>query len=267
MKTIELAHRWMTVAYDDVGTGLPVVLLHAFPLDREMWAPQLGALAEAGFRALAPDLPEFGRSTPGTDAFTIDRGADVVADFLEALGVAKAVVGGLSMGGYVAMAFARRHPDRLRGLILADTRAAPDNTEARVKRDRLVADVQGFGPPAAIDALLPKLVSDHTRTADPALVETVRQIGLRQSATGLIAGLYALRDRPDATPGLDAIAVPTLVLVGEHDALTPPLAAARIAAHIRGSELAHVPGAGHLSSLENPTAFNAVVLAFLRKLK
>ena len=267
MKTIELAHRWMTVAYDDVGTGLPVVLLHAFPLDREMWAPQLSALAGAGFRGLAPDLPEFGRSTPGSEAFNIDRGADVVADFLEALGVAKAVVGGLSMGGYVAMAFARLHPGRLRGLILADTRAAPDNTEARVKRDRLIADVHGFGPSAAVDAMLPKLLSDHTRTAHPAVVETVRRIGLRQSATGLIAGLYALRDRPDATPGLEGVTVPTLVLVGEHDAVTPPLAAARIAANVRGSELAHIPGAGHLSNIENPAAFNAAAIAFLRKLK
>src|SRR5438874_1157860 len=98
MKTLELPHRWLTVAYDEVGTGLPVVLLHAFPFDREMWGPQLGPLSAAGFRVLAPDLPEFGRSTAESEAFSIDGGANMIADFLQSLGIEQAIVGGLSMG-------------------------------------------------------------------------------------------------------------------------------------------------------------------------
>src|SRR5262245_34267363 len=131
MKTVELEHRWTKIAYDDVGTGLPVVLLHAFPFDRTMWTPQHGPLSEGGFRLLAPDFPEFGNSTPTSEPFTIDRAADVVADFLEALRLPRAVVGGLSMGGYVALAFARRHPARLAALILADTKAEPDDAAGR----------------------------------------------------------------------------------------------------------------------------------------
>src|SRR4029077_2661268 len=149
MNALKLDLRFMSFAFDDVGSGLPVVLLHAFPFDRSMWKPQLGPLSADGFRLLVPDLPEFGDTTPGTEVFTIEGGADVIAEFLEAINVEKAVVVGLSMGGYVAMAFARRHPGMLAGLILADTKAAPDDAEAKAKRDQLIADVKGTGPSAA----------------------------------------------------------------------------------------------------------------------
>jgi pimeloyl-ACP methyl ester carboxylesterase len=266
MKTLEIAHRWLTLAYDDVGTGLPVVLLHGFPLDRQMWAPQLGPLSAAGYRVLAPDLPEFGRSTPTSEAFTIERAADVLADVLGMLEISRAVVGGLSMGGYVAMAFARRYHDRLAGLILADTRSEPDDLTARQNRDALISAVKAEGPAAAADAMLPKLLSERTRVTKPEVAETVEQIVLGQSGSGVIAGLYALRDRPDAAPGLLGVGVPTLVLVGEHDAVTPPALAEKLVSRIRGSQLVVIPGAGHMSNLENPEAFNAAVLAFLKKL-
>src|SRR5262245_20875260 len=134
MKTIELPQRASTVAYEEVGNGLPVVLLHAFPFDHGMWAPQLAPLSAAGFHVLAPDLPEFGDSTPGSEVVTIDRAADTIADFLQELMIPRAVIAGLSMGGYVALALARRHPKRLVGLILADTKAAPDMDDAKAKR-------------------------------------------------------------------------------------------------------------------------------------
>jgi 3-oxoadipate enol-lactonase len=267
MKTIELSAHSVKVAYDDVGTGLPVVLLHAFPLDKEMWAPQMGPISSAGYRVIAIDLPEFGGTTPDKDGFTIDRGADLVADFLKALGIPKAVVVGLSMGGYVAMSIARRHPSLLAGMVLADTRAAPDVPHVRANRDKLIAAVQANGPVAAVDTMLPNLFSEPTRTTNPALIERVRQIVLRQAASGIIAGLRALRDRPDAAPALEAVTAPMLVLVGEFDTVTPLLAAARIAGMARKSDLAHIPGAGHLSSLENPEAFNSAVIAFLKQLK
>jgi 3-oxoadipate enol-lactonase len=267
MQTLTLDLRFMSFAYDDVGSGLPVVLLHAFPFDRTMWKPQIGPLSAAGFRLLVPDLPEFGDTTPGTEVFSIERSADVIAEFLEAIEVRKAVVCGLSMGGYVAMAFARRHSEKLAGLILADTKAAPDDADAKAKRDQLIADVKAAGPVAAAEALLPKLFSARTRESNPAAVERARTIVLRQRSSAIIAGLYALRDRPDATPGLASVGVQTLVVVGEQDAVTPPLAASRIAECVRGSELVQIPHAGHLSNLENPQAFNSAAIAFLNRLK
>ncbi|MBA4064061.1 MAG: alpha/beta hydrolase [Isosphaera sp.] len=262
--TLDLPGRG-AVAYDDAGAGLPVVLLHAFPFDRGMWQPQLGPLSAAGFRVLAPDLPGFGGSAPGPDPFTVDGAADFVAAFLDWLKVDRAVVGGLSMGGYVALAFARRHPGRLAGLVLADTRAAPEDDTGRAARDQAVAAVEKDGPAKFGEGMLAKVLSDHTREANPAAVELARTVVTRQAAATVVAGLRALRDRPDAAPGLAAVAVPTLVLVGEHDAVTPPLNAARLAGSVRGSELLHVPGAGHLSNLENPAEFNRAVVAFLRK--
>jgi 3-oxoadipate enol-lactonase len=266
MKTLVLEHRLMSVRYEDVGKGLPVVLLHAFPLDRAMWEPQLAPIAAAGFRVLAPDLPEFGETTPGSEVFTIERSADVIADLLEEIGIEKAVVGGLSMGGYIALAFARRHPDRLIGLILADTKAAPDDADAKANRDRLIADVKAGGASTAAEALLPKLFSPTTRDQKPEVIEQAQSLILRQRGAAIIAALYALRDRPDAVPGLESVSVPTLVLVGEHDAVTPPPVAEQLVGSIRGAELVSIPNAGHLSNLENPEAFNLAVITFLRKL-
>jgi pimeloyl-ACP methyl ester carboxylesterase len=267
MKTLALDHRFVHLRYEDLGNGPPVLFLHAFPFDHAMWKPQLTPVAEAGFRVIALDLPEFGESTPGSEVFTIERGADVVADLLEALGIETCIVAGLSMGGYIALALARRHPKRIRGLVLADTKAAPDDASAKANRDRLIADVKGGGAAAAVEALFPKLFCEATCKHNPAAIEEARAIVLRQRPAAIIAGLYALRDRPDAAPSLSTITVPTLVLVGEHDAVTPPLTAARIAGSIPGAELVHIPSAGHLSNLENPEAFNAALLAFLKKLR
>lgn len=283
MPEVQLDGRGLTLAYDDVGGGVPLVLLHAFPFDRTMWAPQRDALSAAGCRVLPLDLPGFGGSTAGTAPFSIEGAADVVADFLKALHVGPAVIGGLSMGGYVAMAYARRHPEQLRALILADTRAEPDDEAGRVGRDRAIAAVQTAGVAAFIEGMLPKLLSEPSRRSAALFsqrdskagdarseqsgpVERVRSIASRQSASAVVAALAALRDRPDAVAGLGSVKVPTLAVVGELDTVTPPATAARIAAHVRGCELAHIPGAGHLSNLENPDAFNSAVTGFIERL-
>jgi pimeloyl-ACP methyl ester carboxylesterase len=252
--------------YDDVGQGPAVVLLHAFPFARAMWRPQLTALA-ADHRVLAPDLRGFG----GTGGFdgppSVDRMADDVAALLDALGVAgPVVVGGLSMGGYVALAFARRFPGRLRGLILADTRAEADSPEARANRDRLIAFAQAHSARDVIEQLLPKLLGDDTRARRPEVVAEVRRMAAAQTSEGIIAALQALRDRPDATPGLSAIRVPALVLVGAEDTLTPPAVAETLAAGIPGARLAVFQGAGHLANLEQPELFTTAVRAFLQQL-
>jgi len=253
------------LAYTDSADGPTLVLLHAFPLDREMWRPQLGALAGAA-RVLAVDLPGFGHSPAGTTPFAIESAADAVADLLDAVGGAgRVVVAGLSMGGYVAMAFARRHPDRLAGLVLADTRSEADDEAAKQGRAKMIALANEKGAAAVAEQMLPKLLSEATLANRPEVVETVRKLAARQTADGVANGLAALRDRPDATAGLDNVAVPTLILVGEHDAVTPPVLASAMGARIWGSLVVTIPGAGHLSNLENPEAFNAALLDFLAK--
>lgn len=266
MPTVAIASRGVTLAFDDAGTGLPVVLLHAFPFDRAMWSPQLEEFASAGCRVLALDLPGFGESPPADEPFSIDAAANLVAGFLADLNVTRAVVCGLSMGGYIALAFARNHHAKLAGLILADTKAAPDDEVGREGRNKAIAAVTSDGAAKFAESMLPKLLSETTRESKSSVVALARQIATRQSDAAVVAALQALRDRPDAVPGLDAIAVPTLVLVGEHDTITPALAAARIAGSVRGSELHHIPKAGHLSNIENPAAFNAAAVAFLKKL-
>lgn len=252
-----------TVGYDDAGTGPPLVLLHAFPLDRAMWRAQLADLPDVA-RVIAPDLPGFGESSP-SGAFTIEGAADAVAAFVRALGLSKVALGGLSMGGYVALAFARKYPEQLGALVLADTRAGIDDTNTRAGRDKAVEVVTAQGTAALFAGMLPRVLGEHTHATNAALVERLKAIAARQKPESVAAALAALRDRPDANPGLKAIAVPTLVLVGEHDAVTPPLSAANLAAQIRGSELVHIPRAGHLANVENAEAFNAAVRGFLAR--
>jgi pimeloyl-ACP methyl ester carboxylesterase len=257
-------HDRAVVAYDEFGAGYPLVLLHAFPLCRQMWAPQAAALA-AGRRVITPDLFGFGGSPVPVGGWTVDSMADALAAFLPGIGAADPVVlGGLSMGGYVALAFARRHPDRLRGLILADTRAEADTPEAKASRDKMIALAEETSAATVTDQMIPKLLGDTTRSTRPAVVAEVKRMGAAQAADGLAAALVALRDRPDATPALAAIRVPTLVLVGLEDTATPPDAARTLASAINGAKLVEVPAAGHLSNLESPTAFNSALQEYLR---
>jgi pimeloyl-ACP methyl ester carboxylesterase len=254
------------LAFDDVGSGRPVVLLHAFPLSRAMWRPQLDAL-QADYRVLAPDLRGFGGSVGFPDAPGVDRLADDAAALLDELGIREpAVVGGLSMGGYVALAFARRHAGRLRGLILADTRAEADDAEGRANRDKLIAFARDHTARDVAEQMLPKLIGPEAAAHRPQVADEVRRIASEQSPAGVVGALKALRDRPDATPGLAAIRVPTLVLVGRDDAITPRAAAEAMAQRIPRATLAEIPGAGHLSNLERPERFNAAVRAFLHDL-
>jgi len=246
--------------YLDVGAGdLPVVLLHAFPLHAEMWAPQLACLA-ARTRVIAPDLKGFGRSDAPDDrsVYTMDSYAAEVAGLLEHLGVERMVLGGLSMGGYVAFAFLRRHAAMVAGLVLADTRAAADTPEVlerRTSQQDMVAD-QGAG--AVIDTLLAGLLTEDTRSNRLELVAQVRSLMANPDA-GYIGGLEAMKGRPDATPELGGIGVPTLALVGEHDGPSPPDVVRSWQERIPDSRLVVLPGAAHLSNLEAADEFNAAV--------
>lgn len=252
------------LAHGDVGRGLPVVLLHAFPLNRSMWEPQIAALF-GECRCIVPDLRGFGDSPQG-GPYTMDRYADDVAALLDALQIEQAVVAGLSMGGYVAFALLRRHRKRIRALVLSDTRATADTPEAAQKRLDLIEVARTQGVDAVADRQLSGLVGKSTREKQPDLVERIRSIILRSSVEGIVGALDAMRTRLDSTPLLAGIDVPTLILVGEEDAVTPAKEARAMHEAIPKSRLEVIPEAGHLSNLERPAAFNRALSDFVGSL-
>jgi pimeloyl-ACP methyl ester carboxylesterase len=253
----------MKLAYDDVGQGLPVVLLHAFPLSRQMWRPQVEALKSA-CRLIVPDLPGFGDSPLPGDSPSVEIMADAVAGLLDERGVRERVVlGGLSMGGYVAFAFARKYPNRLLKLLLCDTRAEPDDDTAKANRARTIELASGKGVSAVLEQMLPKLLGSRTLAERPAVVAEVKRIAAAQKPEGVVAALKALRDRPDSRPTLGQLRVPVLFIVGRDDSLTPVEATLSMSKEVPGSLVEVIDDAGHLSNLEQPGAFNDAVLAFL----
>ena len=256
--------RGVRLAYDDVGSGPPIVFVHAFPLHRGMWRRQLEAVAKAGWRAIAVDLRGFGGSETGDSPFTMDGCADDIAGLLDHLGVTEpAVVAGLSMGGYVAFGCVRRHAHRVRALVLADTRAEPDTEEGRAGRYQLADRVLREGVRVVAESMLPRLVGETTRTQRPKVVAEVEELMEAARPEGVAAALRGLAERPDSRPDLSRIQVPTLVIVGDEDVITPPAAAEAIHGGVAGSRLQVVPGAGHLPNLETPEAFNTALIEFL----
>ncbi|MBI4513496.1 MAG: alpha/beta fold hydrolase [Gemmatimonadetes bacterium] len=253
----------LTCHYEDRGRGPALLWIHAFPFDRRMWAPQLDVFSE-GYRALAPDLRGFGESNLGRGFYTINDLADDMAALLEALGIESAVVGGLSMGGYVAFALVRGHPGRVRGLILADTRPEADTPEARERRRAMAEQVSVEGTHVLVEDLLPRLVSDDTRRQRPGVVATLEKMILAARPAAVIAALDAMAARPESRDLLPAITVPTCVIAGAQDVITPPDVAREMASAIPGArQYVLIPGAGHMSNLERPDLFNAAVREFL----
>ncbi len=239
-----------------------VVLLHAFPLHSGMWARQLATL-EAKHRVIALDYRGMGRSGVPPEVLGMDVVADDVRALLAHLRVERAAVVGLSMGGYVAFELYRRAPGLFRGLALCDTKAAPDADEARKNRETFARTALERGLGWVMDEMIPKLLRP---TPDPAVVKEVRHLVAGATPAGVAACQRGMARRPDSTPTLATIACPTLVVVGEHDAGTPPAEAEKMAAAVKGSRLVHIPDAGHLSSLENPAAFDAALVEFVNGL-
>jgi pimeloyl-ACP methyl ester carboxylesterase len=247
------------------GEGTPVLLLHAFPLDSRMWLPQVEALA--GYQVIVPDLRGFGaaRAMAG-ERSDIELLADDVARLLDQRKLERVVLCGLSLGGYVALAFARRHPERLGGLLLLDTNAGVDSEEARADRlamaDRVLAEGVGFMP----EVMLPRLLGETSRRERPEVLRQVTETILDQDPRGIAAAQRGMAERPDATASLAQIDVPTLVIVGAEDQLTGPDEARTIAEAVRDARLVQVPGAGQLVNLEQPGPVNEALLDFLAPL-
>lgn len=248
------------------ATGDPLLLIHGFPLGSAMWRPQVES-PPPGWRVIAPDLRGFGNSPAPAGPVTMDSMADDLAALLAGLGVSSAVVCGLSMGGYVAFALLRRHPSLVRGLVLCDTKADADTEEVRRGRLQSAARVEAEGTGSVVEAMLPKLLSPATARRQAALKEEVRGILESASRAGVAAALKAMAARPDSTPMLRSINVPTQIIVGVDDQITPAGGAQLMARGIPGARIEVIPEAGHLPNLENTAAFDRALAGFLAGLR
>ncbi len=256
----------INLAYSDEGHGPPVIFLHAFPLNRTMWVPQVAELSDR-YRVVTIDLRGHGESDAPMWRYTLNQFAEDVSGLLEHLGIARATFVGLSMGGYILFALYRTHPELFQALVLADTRATADTPEAKAARFSMAQIAYHRGTPAIAELMLPKLLSPAACEHRADLRDQLRTIITGNQVSGIVGDLMAMEERPDATPLLSTIAFPTLVLAGEEDLASPPEEVESMAAHISGSTFVRIPQAGHLSNMENPAAFNAAILSFLTSLE
>ncbi|MFK0294703.1 alpha/beta fold hydrolase [Streptomyces sp. NPDC090442] len=253
----------ITIAYDDEGSGAPLVLLHGHPFDRSMWRPQTTHFSAAGMRVIAPDLRGYGGSSvvPGTTPLATF--ARDLAALLDRLGIERFVLGGLSMGGQIVMECYRQFPERIRALLLADTFAATDSDEGRALRLRTAERLSAEGMAGYAHEALPKMIAPAHVTALPEVAAHVLGMMTNASPEGAAAALRGRAERPDYTGLLPRIAVPTLVVVGTEDEFTPVADARLIHEAVPGSRLTLVQGAGHLPNVECPEEFNAALAEFL----
>lgn len=245
--------------------GIPLVLVHGFPFDARMWRLQLDSLAHTA-RLIAYDIRGFGRSPAGDGQVTMETYVDDLLAVLDAEGVRRAVLCGLSMGGYVILRAAEREPGRVRGLVLCDTKSAADPDGTKLARAATLRRVKEEGTGFLVEEFPSKVLVPSTLEERPEVVEAVREMIAAASGTGICGALLAMAGRTDTTEALADMDVPALVIVGEEDPITPPATGRAMAERLPRAELRVVSGAGHLSNLDNPREFDAALLNFLREL-
>lgn len=255
------------IHYVDVGDAdaLPIVLIHGFPFSHEIWDPQITFLKKR-FRVIAYDLRGHGKSGVGDGQYTLEFFVDDLVGLLDYLRIGKAALCGLSMGGYIALRFAERNPERLMALVLADTQAKADSDEAKLRRAAAIKSVKTTGVNVYAESFVKSVFTPQTFTSNNDIVEKIKQIIRTNSSLGICGALLALLSRTDTTEALPRIKVPTLILVGEHDVLTPPSASQEMHTRIPNSEIHLIPNAAHMSNLENPKEFDKHLLGFLDRL-
>lgn len=252
------------LAYTDTGLGQPVVLLHGYPFNRSLWNEQVSALSNS-FRVITPDLRGLGESDATQGAATMNRMAQDVAALLDHLGVSRAVVGGLSMGGYVALAFYKQFRSRVRSLVLADTRAQADTEEGKQTRFQQAEKALAEGMAGIADSMLPKLLTPETVSKHPEVVKRVRDMMLKTKPEGAAGALLGMAEREDQTSLLSQISCPTLILVGKEDPITPVADSEKMHREIAGSRLVVIENAAHVSNLERTDQFNEELMRFLNE--
>lgn len=255
------------LAYDDVGVGHAVVLIHGYPFNRSLWTEQTDALTSR-FRVVTPDLRGFGESASGErdgseGPVTMNRMAQDVAELMDHLGIEQAVIGGLSMGGYVALAFVKQFPSRVKALVLADTRAQADTEEGKQTRHQQAEKALSEGMAGIADAMLPKLLTPDTVSKRPEVVKRVRDMMLKTKPQGAASALLGMAERDDQSEFISTIRVPTMIVVGREDALTPLADSEKMQSKIAPSRLVVIENAGHVSNLEQTEQFNFALIRFL----
>ena len=255
------------LAYQDSCAGLTLLLLHGFPLNSNLWEPQMDDLRDVA-RVLAPDLRGHGLSDAGDEPYSMQLMAEDCLGLLEAVGVQEPVVlCGHSMGGYVAFEFYRQYPEWVGALILVSTRAGADSPEGRAGRDRMAERAKEEGVAIVADDMLGKILAPQNFEADEELANYVREMMESTSLNGMVGALAAMKERPDSRPLLAEIDVPVLIVCGEDDQLIPVSDAEEMRDALPNAELAIIPGAGHLPNLEQPLEFNELVWDFLESLR
>lgn len=254
--------------YIDQGpkAGVPIILIHAFPLNHTMWKPQMSALT-GKFRVIAYDVGGHGGSNVGDGQYTIELFVGDLIALLDYLKIEKAILCGLSLGGYIALRAVERHSVRVSALVLADTRSEADSDDAKVKRTTTLQLIKEKGVSVFAEEFVKMTFSPETFDANPELVRTVKKMILKNPPLGICGALLALGLRTDTTTSLQHIKVPTLILVGEKDKITPPAASLAMLEKIPNAQMHIIPHAGHFSNMENPSEFNRRLLSFLSKKK
>jgi 3-oxoadipate enol-lactonase len=250
------------LVFDDVGTGPAVVLIHGYPFNRSLWNEQVEALS-ANYRVVTPDLRGFGESDASEGPATMNRMAQDVAKLMDQLGIDRAVIGGLSMGGYVALAFVKQFPSRVKALVLADTRPQADTEEGKQTRVQQAEKALSEGVAGIADAMLPKLLTPETVSKRPEVVKRVRDMMLKTKPQGAASALLGMAEREDQSEFISTIDVPTLIVVGREDAITPLADSEMMHAKMQQSRLVVLDNAGHVSNLEQTEQFNDALMKFL----
>ena len=251
------------MAYTDTGAGRPVVLIHGYPFNRSLWNEQVAELSN-NYRLIVPDLRGLGETDASEGTATMNRMAQDIAQLLDHLEIPRAVIGGLSMGGYVALAFYKQFPSRVSALILADTRAQTDTEEAKQTRAQQAEKALSEGMAGIADAMLPKLLTPETVSKHPEVVKRVRDMMLKTKPEGAASALWGMAEREDQTELLPKITVQTLIIVGAEDAITPVADSEKMHNAIASSCLVVIENAGHVSNLERTGPFNEALVDFLR---
>ena len=251
------------IAYDDFGKGPAVVLLHGFPFDRSMWREQIEFLSVNGFRAIAPDLRGLGENKAGDVIATLDEMARDVSALMDQLSIDRAVICGLSMGGYVAFDFVHLFRSRVRALVLAGTRAPADNEQEKQAREQQARKILAEGMSEIAEATLSKLLAPRTLSEKPGVVARVREMILHADPRGAAAAQRGMAVRRDYSDDLPKIDLPALIIVGREDPIRPPADAEFMQEGIRNSRLEIVEDAAHMTNMEQPEVFNRALIGFL----